>query len=75
MRVKATQFGFFGGSRRRPGDVFEVPDGTKGAWFTEVPVKGASVEPAEKKVSARAKPVALSQIGKEQAVGPLDNLV
>lgn len=74
MRVKATQFGFFGGSRRRPGDVFEVPDGTKGAWFTEVS-KGASVEPAEKKVSARAKPVALSQLGKEPTAGPLDNLV
>lgn len=75
MKVKATQVGFFGGVRRRPGDEFEVPQGTKGSWFAEVPQKGASVEPAEKKVSAKAKPVALSQIGKEPAVGPLDNLV
>lgn len=75
MKVKATQFGFFGGSRRRPGDEFEVPQGTKASWFAEVPVKGASAEPAEKKVSAKAKPIALSQIGKEPATGPLDNLV
>lgn len=32
MLVRATKFGFHG-SRRRPGDVFEVPDGSKAKWF------------------------------------------
>lgn len=75
MKVKVTQPAFFGGMRRRVGEVLEVPDSTKGTWFAEVPAKGAPVEPAEKKVSARAKPVALSQLGKEPTAGPLDNLV
>lgn len=33
MKVIATALGFYK-SRRRPGDVFEVPDGTNGKWFT-----------------------------------------
>jgi len=32
--VKATSF--FGGSRRRPGDVLNVPDDLKGDWFDTV---------------------------------------
>jgi hypothetical protein len=47
MKVIANTLGFYGGSRRRPGDVFEVPDGTKGKWFT----------PADKaKPKGKAKP-------------------
>lgn len=75
MKVKATSAGFFGGMRRRVGDVFEVPDGTKGTWFTAVPAKGAAVEPVDKPKRAKAAPVALSELGKERTVGPLDNLV
>ena len=74
-KVVATSMGFLNGSRVRPGTIVEVPDDFKGKWVTEVPVKGTSVEPAEKKASARAKPVALSQLGKEPTTGPLDNLV
>jgi hypothetical protein len=73
MRVKVTQPAFFGGVRRRVGEVLEVPAGTKGAWFVEVP-SGASAAPAEKakKPKADAAPVALSEIGKTKSVGPLD---
>lgn len=35
MKVIATELGFYG-SRRRPGEVFEIPDGTKGKWFVPV---------------------------------------
>lgn len=71
MKVKATSPGFFGGMRRRVGDVFEVSEGTKGAWFMEVPAKGAPVDPVEKP-KRKAQPVALSELGKEKSVGPLD---
>lgn len=49
-KVIATALGFHGGIRRRPGDVFEVPDKTEGKWFEPVdpPVK----EPPVKKVAS-----------------------
>lgn len=75
MKVKVTHTAFFGGMRRRVGEVLEVPDGTRGTWFTEVPAKGASVEPAEKPKRGKAPAVALSELGKEKVVGPLDTLV
>lgn len=35
--VRAKVTGFFGGARRRPGDVFEIPDTVKlGKWMEEV---------------------------------------
>jgi len=33
MKVIAHYMGFYGGERRRPGDVFEVPEGTTSKWF------------------------------------------
>lgn len=42
MKVKAKAPGFYGGSIRNPGEVFEVPDGFSGSWFVrvvEVPAK------------------------------------
>lgn len=72
MKVKVTQVAFFGGMRRRVGEVLEVPDGTKGTWFAEVPAKGAAADPAEKPKRGKAQPVALSELGKEKSVGPLD---
>jgi len=36
MIVVAHFMGFYGGERRRPGDQFEVPDGTKSKWFSPV---------------------------------------
>jgi hypothetical protein len=74
MKVKVTQPAFFGGVRRRVGEVLEVPAGTKGAWFVEVP-SGASTAPADKAKkpkSADSAPVALSELGKTKSVGPLD---
>ncbi|SMG01067.1 Phage protein [Burkholderia singularis] len=37
-KVRAIKTGFFGGARRYPGDVFEVPKGIKAKWF--VPADG-----------------------------------
>lgn len=36
MIVVAHFMGFYGGVRRRPGDKFEVPDGTKSKWFAPI---------------------------------------
>ena len=72
MKVKVTQSAFFGGTRRRVGEVLEVPDGTKGTWFAEVPAKGAPADVADKPKRSKAQPVALSELGKEKSVGPLD---
>ncbi len=33
ITVRATAVGFYGGSRRRKGDVFQVPEGVVGKWF------------------------------------------
>lgn len=37
MKVRALRTGFFGG-RRRPGTVFDVPEGSQGSWFVPVDV-------------------------------------
>ena len=66
MKVQALDMGFFGGARRRPGDTFEVPDGTKAKWFTPV------AEVKAPKAPPKPVPVALSQLGKEPPKGPTD---
>ena len=39
MRVKAIKQGFYGGSRRAPGDVFAIPDDEKpGSWMEPLSV-------------------------------------
>jgi hypothetical protein len=74
MQVRATSMGFFGGSRRRVGEVFDVPEGTRASWF--VPVGVASAAPTDPaKTARRPRPVALSQVAREQTTGPLDSLV
>lgn len=45
MKVIATKKGFDGKALREPGDVFDMPDGTKGSWFE--PVKPGKVEAAK----------------------------
>lgn len=47
MKVRATAMGFHGGSRRREGDVFEVPEGVTGSWFEPIAKapKAAKPEP------------------------------
>jgi len=37
VKVKATSIGVYGGSRVRPGQVFEVPEGFTGSWFEPAP--------------------------------------
>jgi len=37
MKVRAIRTGFYGG-RRRPGAVFDVPEGERGSWFVPVEV-------------------------------------
>lgn len=45
MRVIAKAMGFYGGIRRREGQVFEVPEGTKGSWFEPVGGQPAKAKP------------------------------
>lgn len=45
--------GFYGGARRRVGDVFEAEDGAKASWF----------EPAEAAEAAKPKPKAKAKGG------------
>lgn len=71
MKVRALQAGFFGG-RRRAGDVFDVPEGTKGKWFAPVAdSKAAAAAPAK---PAKQEPQALSQRGKNQPQSMTDVL-
>lgn len=64
MRVKATKVGFYDGSRRRVGDVFEVPDGIKGKWFEPMPVTEApKVEKSKPKPKGKGEePSTLSEL-------------
>jgi len=48
MKVRATALGFHAGSRRRPGETFEVPDGTEGSWFEPVAKAPAKAKPEPK---------------------------
>ena len=76
MKVRAIKQGFYGGARRRVGDVFEAEDGAKASWF----------EPAEAaeavKPKAKAKggePTTFSEIARTdseaQAPKGADDLV
>lgn len=67
MKVRATRFGYFGKSRQRPGDVFEIQDETQFSknWMEKV-AEDVPVEKAEVKVDKR-EPVALSKVGKEKS--------
>jgi hypothetical protein len=73
MKVRAIQAAFHNGARVRVGDVLDVPDTLKAAWFVSVDAvsPGAPARPARR----REVPVALSQIGKEAPTGPIENLV
>lgn len=49
MRVRATREGYLG-CFRKPGDVFDVPDGTKGSWLEPVKDGEASASPSTAEV-------------------------
>ena len=53
MKVRAMKQGFYGGARRRVGDVFEAEDGAKASWF----------EPEEAAEAAKPKPKAKAKGG------------
>lgn len=78
MKVRAIKQGFYGGARRRVGDVFEVDDGLAASWFE--PVEAA--EAAKPKPKAKAKggePTTFSEIARTdseaQAPKGADDLV
>lgn len=52
MKVRALRTGFFGG-RRRPGAVFDVPDGERGSWFVPVDVPEAQAPTIDEAVAPR----------------------
>lgn len=67
MKVQAITDGFYGGARRRAGDVFEVKDGVTGKWFTPVEAKEEVAQPkAGKSSKKKTEEVALSQLPADQ---------
>jgi len=54
MRVTATKEGFDGAVMRRPGEEFDMPDGSKGSWFEPVPAE--PVKPKKAKAAPDAPP-------------------
>lgn len=70
MKVRAKQMGFYGGARRRVGEVFEIPDGaTLGKWMEPVDNK-AKVGPAPAKVAGPPKTDTLSQMARRAEPRP-----
>jgi len=66
MKVKAITEGFYAGARRRAGQVFDVPKGTKGKWFE--PVVESQPAPVDDKTAKRKSdksvPETLSELAK-----------
>jgi hypothetical protein len=56
MKVVATDLGFDGKKRRRPGEEFEVPDSATASWFR--PVEEPLVEEPAIKPRKKVKPPA-----------------
>ena len=63
MKVRAIKQGFYGGARRRVGDVFEAEDGAKASWFE--PVEAAeAVKPKPKAKAKGGEPTTFSEIAR-----------
>jgi len=60
MQVVALKVGFFGGTLRQPGTVFDVPEGSKAKWFA--PATTAASEAAKPKAAPKQQPKALSEL-------------
>ena len=64
MQVRALSTGFYGGSRRREGEVFDAKDGDSAKWFEPVdpveakPAKAAKAEAEKAAAEAKAKAAA-----------------
>lgn len=66
MKVRAIKSGYHGGTLRRAGDVFDVPDGAKASWFVGVD----AVDAAKQKTKAakpKAEPSTFSEVTKADA--------
>lgn len=70
MKVVALKPGFLNGRRVRAGDELEVPDTLKATWLA--PIASAAAKAATPKPAAPKKPMALSQMGKEEGKTFLD---
>jgi hypothetical protein len=63
MKVRAIKQGFYGGARRRVGDVFEAEDGAKASWFE--PAEAAeAVKPKPKAKAKGGEPTTFSEIAR-----------
>ena len=71
MKVRATKLGFHDGAMRHPGQVFEVPEGTKGKWF----VSADTPLPPEEDKPKSDEPSTLAELGRRGRRGPLDKNV
>lgn len=74
MKVVALSKGFYGGSPRRAGEHFEVPDGSKAAWYAPVDSAAATAAAKPKAGKVKAQPDTLSQMGKEPAQSMTEQL-
>lgn len=61
MKVVALKQGFFDGSLREQGAVFEVPDNSKARWFAPVESE-AGAKASKPKAQAKQAPKALSEL-------------
>lgn len=66
MKVKALMLGFYGGSRRRIGDIFEIKEGELGRWMEVV-----DADEAEEVVVAKPK-AQKAKAPKQQAPEPVE---
>lgn len=78
MKVRAIKQGFYGGARRRVGDVFEAEDGAKASWFEPVEM-AESAKPKPKAKAKGSEPTTFSEIARAdseaQAPKGADDLV
>lgn len=78
MKVRAIKQGFYGGARRRVGDVFEAEDGAKASWFEPVEA-AAAAKPKPKAKAKGGEPTTFSEIARTdseaQAPKGADDLV
>ncbi len=65
MLVKAIASGFYGGVRRREGDVFEVKSTQKSKWFEPVDTKSSAVD--KTKTLKKLEPVTISELNKRNS--------
>ena len=66
-QAKALTPGFYGGSLRQPGAVFEVKDGDTGMWFEVIDDEAKEAKPKAAKAAKGNGPQTFSEIAKQDA--------